>query len=132
MAEIDKLLAEAGEKIKKDAYAAGWRDALACISRSIADAGLPDSPEYLLDAEGAARSGEKVNNSEPKDGPKIGTTPYYVFQAVRKRPGMTGSEVILAVHADGHQVDEPGIRTALSRLGQRKLIVNRHKKWFAA
>ena len=62
----------------------------------------------------------------------MGSTPYYVLQAVKKRPGMTGLEVINMVHEGGHKVTDTSIRTALMRLGNKKLIVPRHRKWFPA
>lgn len=129
MSDLDRILSEAAEKIRREAYAAGWRDAISTISQAITDA--KPSPE-LVDFSGDSGSGSdsgavsgSVNNA-----PTMGTTPHYVFQAVRRRPGMTGSEVVAAVYADGHNVGEPQIRTALSRLAGRKLLVNRHKKWF--
>jgi len=74
------------------------------------------------------RNGTPANSSSL---PTVGTTPHYVYQAVKKRPGMTGFEVIAAVRADGHTaVGDNQIRTALSRLEKRNLIANRHKKWF--
>jgi hypothetical protein len=128
--ELDKLLADAAEKIRREAYSAGWRDAVATVTKALAegqpgDDTLPPSFDAGKDFEGTGRREESNSNL-----PTIGTTPHYVYQAVRKRPGMTGSEVIAQVHAEGHTVAEAQIRTALSRLDKRTLIVNRHKKWF--
>ena len=61
-----------------------------------------------------------------------GSTPWYVLQAVRKKHGMTGSEVVSVVQEGGHRVSDGSIRTSLFRLSDKKLIVSRHKKWFPA
>lgn len=132
MSEVENLLAEAAEKIRKDAFMEGWRAAIATMSKAISEAS-PEGAGALLDAIpeiARATNGAAAGNSTGAL-PIVGTTPHYVFQAVRKRPGMTGAEVIAAVRADGHDAGEGPIRTTLSRLSARRLIVNRHKKWFA-
>ncbi len=100
-----------------------------CCHKSCAESAPGDLPD-----------GEQADDRRPLTGgrtpsagcqsPTVGTTPHYVYTAVSRKPGMTGAEVISAVHADGHTVSDPQIRTSLSRLQERKLIVNRHKKWF--
>jgi hypothetical protein len=128
LSDLDRILSEAAEKIRQEAYAAGWRDALAAISLAIAEAKpSPDLADFQSNHGNGADSAGSANVS---NAPTVGTTPHYVFQAVRRRPGMTGAEVVAAVYAEGHNVGEPQIRTALSRLAARKLLVNRHKKWF--
>ncbi len=123
--EIDRIMAEAAEKIRREGYAAGWRDCAALIAKTVAEAAPGDLPEDAGDdREGLER------RSPPNNAPTVGTTPHYVYTVVRKKPGMTGAEVVAAVHADGHTVSDAQIRTSLGRLGERKLIVNRHKKWF--
>jgi hypothetical protein len=133
MSETEDLLREAAEKIRKEAYAAGWSDCAAAVAKALAEAKPEDAQDIDL---GASRrefnggAGGRVANVQ--DGPMIGTTPYFVLQAVLRKPGMTGAEVVTAVHGAGHTVADPQIRTALSRLQKRNpaLIVNRHKKWF--
>lgn len=116
------------EKIRREAYASGWRDAVAAITKAAAESAPSDLPgdqhEERQDLGGGGRSAPSGNL------PTVGTTPHYVYTAVRKKPGMTGAEVVSAVHDDGHGVSEAQIRTSLGRLEKRKLIVNRHKKWF--
>ena len=60
----------------------------------------------------------------------IGSTPYFTYQAIKKRPGMTGAEIVAAVQTAGHNVSEGNIRTSISRVKEKKLIVSRHGKWF--
>jgi hypothetical protein len=119
--------AEVAEKLRKEAYAQGWRDAVAALTKAAAEA---------ADLDPASSSG---SNQTPIDfttgnremiGITQGSTPWYVFQAVRKRHGMTGSEVVSVVQEGGHKVSDASIRTSLIRLERKKLIVSRHKKWF--
>jgi hypothetical protein len=123
--DFNNLFAEAAEKLRKEAYAAGWRDAITALTKAAAEADLPlsesgQSTEYAAPSVGAV------------GGITQGSTPWYVFQAVRKRPGMTGSEVVSVVQEGGHKVSDASIRTSLIRLERKKLIVSRHKKWFSA
>jgi predicted transcriptional regulator len=43
---------------------------------------------------------------------------------------MTGAEIVAAVQEAGHNVSEGNIRTSISRVKDKKLIVSRHNKWF--
>ena len=134
MSDVNNILAEAAERLRKEAYAAGWRDALAAVASAVqqiqpSEAVAESFSEVRVAAVGTGNPGSAALNGVAA--PKIGTTPYYVYQAVKKRPGMTGADVVAAVRADGHNVPEPQVRTALARLGGRRLLVNRHKKWFA-
>lgn len=125
--EIDQTLAAAAERIRREAYAAGWRDAVATLNKAMVEftesGGLP---EGAMDLSGG--SGGTGNAS----GLTTGSTPWYVFQAIKKRPGMTGAEIVSVVQEGGHRVSEGSIRTSLTRLEKRKLIVSRHKRWFSA
>jgi hypothetical protein len=124
---MDQALAEAAERIRREAYQAGWRDAIAALNKAAAEAAeLP-----------AGEGGSEVEYSPPngtsgQSGPTQGSTPWYVLQAVKKRPGMTGSEIVSVVKESGHKVSEGSIRTSLARLKERKLAVSRHGKWFPA
>jgi hypothetical protein len=127
VSEVDKILAEAAEKIRKEGYMAGWADCLAVFLAAAEKATPPDMPVV-----GSASNGVESKSMDMKDGPRIGTTPYYSLQVVRKSPGMTGAEVVSAVHEGGHRVSDASIRISLSRLAERGLVVNRHRKWFPA
>jgi|SRR5438874_7443668 len=124
--DFSKLFAEAADKIRRDAYQAGWRDALAALTKAAAEAADVSGSE-------PASSPELHSSSRNLEGaPTVGSTPWYVLQTVRKRPGMTGLEVVSAVQEGGHKVSGPSIRTSLARLARKKLIVARHKRWFPA
>src|ERR1700690_4421876 len=119
------------EQMKRDAWAAGWNAAMEAVTAALHEV----TPS--IDITGATptlpglqtrNSGANSTNSTAL--PTVGTTPHYVLEAVRRKQGMTGTEVVAAVHADGHDVPEPQIRTALSRLATRQLLANRHRKWF--
>jgi hypothetical protein len=125
-------LKEMVEQMKRDAWAAGWNAAMAAVNTALAEV-MP-----TMDISGATptlpglqtRNALSSSNLNSTALPTVGTTPHYVYEAVRRKQGMTGAEVIAAVRADGHDVAEPQIRTALSRLATRQLLANRHRKWF--
>ncbi len=118
---------EAVEQIRKEAYASGWKACHDAFSAALAAIGDGIEPGVVIQPfVGPARPSIEAKGSLPA----VGTTPYYVYQAVQRKHGMTGAEVVAAVRADGHDVAEPQIRTALMRLERRQLLVNRHKKWF--
>ncbi|MEH2481540.1 hypothetical protein V1282_004897 [Nitrobacteraceae bacterium AZCC 2146] len=119
-------LTAAIEQMKRDAYAAGWKAAFDAMSAAIA--GIGDGVE--AGAVVVPFVGPSRQNTDNSTLPTVGTTPHYVYQAVQRKQGMTGAEVIAAVRSDGHDVAEPQIRTALSRLEKRQLLANRHRKWF--
>jgi hypothetical protein len=118
---------EAVERVKRDAFAAGWKAAIEAVTGAIANLEPPEGvdPDSVTFVPFSKRQAEPIGTL-----PTVGTTPHYVYQAVQKKQGMTGAEVIAAVHAEGHDVAEPQIRTALSRLEKRQLLANRHRKWF--
>jgi hypothetical protein len=118
---------EAVERVKRDAFAAGWKAAIEAITGAIANLEPPEGvdPDTVTHVPFSKRSPETAGAL-----PTVGTTPHYVYEAVRKKQGMTGADVIAAVRAEGHDVAEPQIRTALSRLEKRQLLANRHRKWF--
>jgi X-X-X-Leu-X-X-Gly heptad repeat protein len=120
-------LAEAVEKIQREAYAQGWRDAIAALSKAAAEAAELSSSDI---AQGS--SDFSSGTGQVVSGVTQGSTPWYVLQAVRKKHGMTGSEVVSVVQDGGHKVSDASIRTSLIRLERKKLIVSRHKKWFPA
>jgi hypothetical protein len=125
--EFTKLVAEATEKMKREAYARGWRDAIAALqkaSEGAIEVGQGEAETaFTLDLSGS-KNGEGPSNLT------VGSTPHYTFQAIKKRPGMTGSEVVTAVQEGGHNVSEGNIRTSIARLKGKRLIVARHNKWF--
>lgn len=120
---------EAVEQIRREAYAAGWKACYDAFFSALSNIGDGIEPGVIVHP--FVGPAKPSGGTEPKGSlPAVGTTPHYVYQAVLRKQGMTGSEVISAVRSDGHDVAEPQIRTALSRLERRQLLVNRHKKWF--
>jgi len=125
--DFTRLVADATEKMKREAYARGWRDAIAALQKA---------SEAVI--EGAQGDGElpasiSFGNVKEPGGQfnlTVGSTPYYTYQAIKKRPGMTGGEIVAAVQEAGHNVSEGSIRTSISRVKDKKLIVSRHNKWF--
>ncbi|MEJ0074042.1 MAG: hypothetical protein WDO17_01110 [Alphaproteobacteria bacterium] len=124
-------LKEVVENMKREAYAAGWKAAIDAVAEAVLAIPTPEGADI---APGTPFVGPpkppNPNSNSAASLPTVGTTPYYVYQAVQRKQGMTGAEVIAAVRADGHDAAEPQIRTALSRLERRQLLANRHRKWF--
>jgi hypothetical protein len=127
--DTDRILAEAAERIRREAYAAGWRDAMAAVTQAATELAEPSA---IPDGGNPSSDFSPSTNNPQGGGLKMGSTPWYVLQAVKKRPGMTGSEVVDVVREGGHKVSDGSIRTALIRLSDKKLIVARHRKWFPA
>lgn len=122
---MDQVLAEAAEKIRREAYQAGWRDAVTALTKAAAEAAQLEAGELA--------SGNDLSQRKPppaQSGLTQGSTPWYVWQAVYKKPGMTGSEIVSVVQDNGHRVSEGNIRTSIGRVRDKKLIVSRHNKWF--
>jgi hypothetical protein len=120
------------EQMKRDAWAAGWNAAMDAVTAALNEV----TPSMDISGATPTLPGLQTRNSGANSNPSstalptVGTTPHYVYEAVRKKQGMTGADVIAAVRAEGHDVAEPQIRTALSRLEKRQLLANRHRKWF--
>ena len=128
--DADKLLSDVADQIKKEAYAAGWRDAIAALNKAIS--GLGDTvvvPERIGAGSGTppAKPSGKINGKMPKQG----TTPHAILMEVVAQPGMTGGQIVEAVRASGHTAPIPSIQTNIQRLKTKKLIVLRHGKWYA-
>jgi hypothetical protein len=129
--DTEKLLAEATEKLKQEAYAAGWHAAVAAMKAAVDGLGGPIAPEGFTEPGGVRASEVLSNNGKNSNIPAQGTTPYVVFMAVKKAAGLTAGQILDAVKNAGHTAPEASIRTNIHRLKERKLIVQRHGKWFA-
>lgn len=135
--DVNRLLAEAAEQLKREAYSAGWRDAIEAVGKALAGVNNPSSiPETLSPTSepGAARAGP---NPSPTTRPAAnvanvtpGSTPYYVLNAINTRPPMTSTELVQALRDAGHSAPEGSIRTSIFRLRDRRLITARHGRWF--
>jgi hypothetical protein len=128
---LESLFSEVAEKIKREAYVAGWRDAIAAINKSVGELVDPATLEAIeiRDAKAAPTVLHRDANSKL---PKQGSTPWEVIQAVKKHPGMSTVQLIDAIHAGGHGAPEGSIRTSIFRVKNRKFIVARHNKWYPA
>lgn len=122
---IDQALAEAAEKIRREGYQAGWRDAVAVLTKAAADVAELGPTELASNGDTSQRKPLPAQS-----GLTQGSTPWYVWQAIAKKPGMTGSEIVSVVQENGHRVSEGNIRTSIARVKDKKLIVSRHNKWF--
>jgi len=120
---------ELADKIRKTAYAEGWRDALSAVAKAVGDLAPTDFQDVI-----GPSAPLKIINTPPGSGKSsltMGTTPYYIVGALKAKPGLTPAEIIQALQEAGHKAPENSIRTNIHRLKERKLIVARHGKWFA-
>src|ERR1019366_488049 len=115
---IDSLLADAAEKIKREAYAAGWRDAIAALNKAVSELMDPATLENIAIHEVLEASA--VSRASSSKLPKQGSTPSEVIQVVKKRPGLTATQIVEAVKESGHKVPEGSIRTSIFRMRDRK------------
>ncbi|MBI5262833.1 MAG: hypothetical protein HY852_13555 [Bradyrhizobium sp.] len=117
------------EKIRRSAYADGWRDAMAAVAKAVGEM----TPGEVQDVIGPAVQLKLINgtgSSTTKTKLIMGTTPYFIVRALEAKPGLTPAEIIQALQDAGHSAPENSIRTNIHRLKERKLIVARHGKWF--
>jgi hypothetical protein len=124
--DADRLFAEATERMKSEAYAAGWRDALAAVAKAVSTVEPPQGGEAGNGAAFFAATGMGVAKASLTPG----TTPALIYSLLTARPGLTPSEIINHLGEQGHSAPENSIRTNIHRLKDRQLIVNRHGKWF--
>ena len=130
--DTDRLLSEAADRLKKEAYAAGWRDALAAVASVLP--GLGESmtvPDKITLANSVAPAASRGNAPAGGKMPKQGTTPHAILSVVMAKPGLTGGQIVDEVKATGHTAPTPSIQTNIQRLKNKKLIVLRHGKWYA-
>ena len=126
------LLAEAAEKMKREAYAAGWRDAIAALTKSMNELVDPATMGNFEIGDAQPVASGAISRTTNSKLPKQGSTPWEVLQVVKKRPGMTTVQVVEAMKTGGHSAPEGSIRTSIFRMKTRKFIVARHNKWYPA
>jgi hypothetical protein len=119
---------ELADKIKKAAYAEGFRDALSAVAKAVGELA---PGEFLEGASGPTKVVLNMAAGSGKSSLTMGTTPYYIVGVLKATPGLTPAEIIQALQDSGHKAPENSIRTNIHRLKERKLIVARHGKWFA-
>lgn len=121
---------ELADKIKRAAYAEGWRDAMNAVAKAVAELApgevqdvIGPSPQLKLVGGSAATGSAKAKLT-------MGTTPYFIVGALEAKPGLTPAEIIQALQEAGHSAPENSVRTNIHRLKERRIIVSRHGKWF--
>lgn len=120
------LLATVADRIKREAYADGWRDAVQAMKKAV-DSLQEPAGDGSISTEFATPF-SAVDHSMPK----IGTTPWHIVQAVKRKPGMSAGEIIETLKTSGHSAPETSIRTSIARMKSRDFIVLRHGKWYPA
>ncbi|HET9715373.1 MAG TPA: hypothetical protein VFP60_04230 [Pseudolabrys sp.] len=121
-------ISEAVEKVRKEAYAAGYQAAIAAMNSALSDI-TNAVPEIST---GGSIVSFTSGGKTPPGAPTVGTIPHYVWTAVQKKPGMTNSELIGVVQQHAPKASDGVIRVAINRMRAKKFIVSRHDKWFPA
>jgi hypothetical protein len=100
---------------------------LSAINKAVTNSADPIQPTM---ESGVSSVSSEIQRSGTSAGPALGTTPFVALQAIKKAPGMTGSQIVEVVKDGGHPASEGSIRTSMGRLRNRKLVVVRHGKWY--
>lgn len=125
-----ELLREVIEPIKRERYSAGFRAAVAALRAAIEKI-ESEGPEEAAAVAGGGKTGViMLRSPHSRSGPKQGTTPWYVLNVVKSRPGLTSGELMEAVKDAGLGAPPGSIKTNIFRLKERNFIVARHGKWF--
>lgn len=139
---VDQILADATTQLRNEAYAAGWRDAIAAVRKTIADLVEPSmgsvrltSDPTMVDEGGVLVSEDALLDTDPSRQPKPprkGSIRDCVLQTVKERPGIRGTEIIEAVKRAGYNTTEGSVRITTFRLKEKGFIVARDRRWFPA
>lgn len=133
---FDQLLADATTQLRREAYAAGWRDALDAMRKSLGELAEPRAigiAESLPGEGGVLVSESALFDSESSQRmPRKGSIRDCVLQTVRDNPGVRGIEIIDAVKKAGHHTTEGSVRITTFRLKEKGFIVARSRRWYPA
>lgn len=116
-------------KIEEESYHRGWADAIASLVEASQKCGTPQVPPIKKNAPPPKSDGGKRLGGQP--GFRSGSTVFTAMELIRKRPGMTTSEIISHMTANDPSVVERTIRTALGRLKDRDHAVQDEGRWSA-
>src|SRR5579864_130713 len=83
--DIERSLIEAGEKIRREGYAAGWRDAMAAVAKAASELAPPDIAPSGASEFVVLPPGVSLQEGVAATGIKMGSTPWYVLQAVKRK-----------------------------------------------
>jgi hypothetical protein len=125
--DANTLLAEATERLKAEAYAAGWRDALAAVAKAVSSVSPPEAGTTIVLPKPPPPPASS-STSTPTLTP--GSTPAMIYSVLSAHQGLTAGQIIEALGEQGHSAPENSIRTNIHRLKDRQIIVLRHGKWF--
>ena len=118
--EINRLI----EIAERNAYRAGWRDALAAVAESAER--LRSGQTGLAVAENAPEPAPvKRRGGRPASG-----TVGVVEECIKAVPGMTGVQVVKAAQSVNPSIKERSVRTCLRRLRIAKKIWKRGDLWY--
>src|SRR5438128_154393 len=120
--EISRII----ESAEREAYARGWRDAVAAIAESAAQLkdhqAAPENPHMVANA----------NTGKPRPrrtGRPSSTAIKVVEECIAATPGMRGVDVVKAAQSVDGAIPERTVRSCLRRLRLTKIIWQRNGLW---
>jgi len=106
------------EEAEREAYARGWRDAIAALQ-----AKAPEVPTESIESNG------KVMPEHTRGRPATKAIAL-VREIIIAKPGLKGVEVFRTLQAQGTPILERTMRSCLRRLRDSKVIWQRKGKWY--
>ncbi len=114
--DVERLLAEV-ERMKREAYDRGWRDAIGAVRKTMR------KEINALSRPSAGAASTTVVKREHRGVPSM------VVNIIKERPGLRGVEIVEAAQEHG-DTNQRTIRTALRRLRKKGKIEQRDGHWF--
>jgi hypothetical protein len=96
--------------------------------------GLDDALRAITEAVARLRDVNPISPQPHKTTPRLraGSDMDRVLEAVKRKPGLRGIELVSVLEENGTPVEERTLRTALHRLKVRGFLENRETRWFPA
>lgn len=117
--QIDRLLADA----EREAYARGWRDAIAHLQARAAEIPNGESAADIAQAESTVAETDR-RRGRPAKAITI------VRDIIFAEGGLKGVEIVRAAERNGTPVLERTVRSCLRRLKEHRLIWQRDGRWY--
>ena len=116
--EISRII----ENAEREAYARGWRDAVAAIAESAAQ--FKDAAPENMGGNGELRKPVPRRTGRPSTSIKV------VEECIAATPGMRGVDVVKAAQSVESAIKERTVRSCLRRLRLGKAIWKRNGLWY--
>lgn len=123
--ELEQVIA----KIEAEAYQKGWADAISSVFAAAQNQGTYKAVPAKKSAGMAQPDAGKSVGGQP--GFRSGSTVLLALDLIKKRPGLTTSDIIAHLKNDDPHIVERTIRTALGRLKAKRYAGQNEGRWRA-